>query len=110
MTTPLAVPWTARAPSVVRLGLFTTEDLAAAGVSEREVRTAVRRRTWVRLRTGCFVTAAHLEEVSSSGRVRGLDALAVLTSLGRDSCVLSHDTAAWVWGLPLPAGRPAPSG
>lgn len=58
--------------------------------------------TWVRLRTGVFVTAGDLAEVERTRRRPGLDALAVTTSLGRPSAVLSGATAAWVWGLPRP--------
>jgi hypothetical protein len=71
-------------------------------VHESEIRTAVRAGTWVRLRTGVFVTAADLAEVERTGRRPGLDALAVMASLGRSSAVLSGATAAWVWGLPRP--------
>ena len=98
----LPVPLAVAEPGRRRLGIFTTADLAAAGVGEREVRTAVRTRTWVRLRTGVFVTARDLAEVERTGRRPGLDALAVTTSLGRPSAVLSGATAAWVWGLPRP--------
>lgn len=95
---PLAVAEPARR----RLGIFTTADLAMRGVSEREVRTAVRSGAWVRLRTGVFVTATDLAEVERTGRRPGLDALAVTAGLARPSAVLSGATAAWVWGLPRP--------
>ena len=100
---PLAVAEPARR----RLGIFTTGDLAARGVSEREVRTAVRAGAWIRLRTGVFVSAADLAEVERTDRRPGLEALAVTTSLGRDSAALSGATAAWVWGLPRPRGSQA---
>jgi hypothetical protein len=89
-------------PARRSLGIFTTADLAGRGVSEREIRTAVRTGEWVRLRTGVFVTASDLAEVERTGRRPGLDALAVTMSLGRSSAVLSGATAAWVWGLPRP--------
>lgn len=95
---PIAVDEMARR----RLGIFTTADLAARGVTEGEVRTAIRTGTWVRLRTGVFVTARDLAEIDATGRRPGLDALAVMTSLGRSSAVLSGVTAAWIWGLPRP--------
>jgi hypothetical protein len=53
-----------------------------------------------------FVTADDLSEVERTGRRPGLDALAVTTSLGRSSAVLSGVTAAWVWGLPRPSSAP----
>jgi hypothetical protein len=89
-------------PARRRLGIFTTADLTERGVSKEEVRTATRAGTWVRLRTGVFVSGTDLAEVERTGRRPGLDALAVTTSLGRSSAVLSGPTAAWVWGLPRP--------
>jgi hypothetical protein len=107
---PLRLPIAVDEPARSRLGIFTTTDLLARGIGESEIRTAVRAGTWVRLRTGVFVTARDLAEVEATGRRPGLDALAVTISLGRPSAVLSGITAAWVWGLP-PApgsGRRAP--
>ena len=86
-----------------RLGVFTTAELAAHGIGESEVRTAVRSGWWVRLRTGVFVSSGDLAEIERTGRRPGLDAIAVTTSLDRPSAVLSGATAAWVWGLPRPA-------
>jgi hypothetical protein len=107
VTTPLPVPIAVDEPGRRRLGIFTTADLAAHGVREREVRTAVRSGAWVRLRTGVFVSAADLAEVERTGRRPGLEALGVVTSLSRPSAVLSGATAAWVWGLPRPRSAPA---
>lgn len=104
VTTPLAVPLAVAQPARRRLGIFTTADLAARGVSEREVRTAIRAGAWVRLRTGVFVRACDLAEVERTGRRTGLEALAVTAGLGRPSALLSGATAAWVWGLPRPRG------
>jgi len=105
--TPPAVPLAVTEPARRRLGIFTPADLGARGVSEREIRTAVRAGAWVRLRTGVFVGAEDLAEVERTGRRPGLEALAVTTSLGRSSAVLSGGTAAWVWGLPRPRTSPA---
>jgi hypothetical protein len=102
--TVAAVPLAVAEPARRRLGIFTTADLAERGVSKEEVRTATRTGTWVRLRTGVFVSATDLAEVERTGRRPGLEALAVMTSLGRSSAVLSGATAAWVWGLPRPRG------
>ena len=99
---PLAV----REPARRRLGIFTTTDLAARGVSPREVATAVRAGAWVRLRPGVFVRAEDLAEVERTGRRPGLDALAVVAGIDRPSAVFSGGTAAWVWGLPRPASEP----
>ena len=106
MTAHPAVPLAVAEPARRRLGIFTSADLAARGVSEREVRTAVRSGTWVRLRTGIFVTAVDLAEIERTGRRPGLDALAVTTSLDRPSAVMSGATAAWIWGLPRPTSDP----
>lgn len=108
MTTPVHLPLAVDEPARRRLGLFTTADLAARGVTEREVRTAIRTGAWVRLRTGVFVSATDLAEVERSDRRPGLEALAVMAGLTRPSAVLSRDSAAWVWGLPRP--RTAPVG
>ncbi|MDT0276021.1 type IV toxin-antitoxin system AbiEi family antitoxin domain-containing protein [Blastococcus goldschmidtiae] len=101
-TAPLAVAEPARR----RLGIFTTADLTAGGVSHREVATAVRSGAWVRLRPGVFVSAADLAEVERTGRRPGLDALAVAAVLDRPSAVFGGATAAWIWGLPLPGPEP----
>jgi len=99
---PLHLPVAVDEPARSRLGIFTTADLLARGVGESEIRAAVRTGTWVRLRTGVFVTARDLAEIEATGRRPGLDALAVMTCLARPSAVLSGATAAWVWGLPRP--------
>jgi hypothetical protein len=103
---PPPLPLAVAEPARRRLGIFTTAELAAQGVTEREVRTAIRTGTWVRLRTGVFVSADDLAEVRRTERRPGLDALAVTTSLDRPSAVLSGTTAAWVWGLPRPRNAP----
>lgn len=106
MPGPLAVPLAVDAPVRRRLGIFTTAELTAHGIGESEVRTAVRAGSWVRIRTGVFITAADLAAVERTGRRPGLDALAVTTSLARPSAVLSGSTAAWIWGLPRPRTTP----
>ena len=107
MPTRLAAPLAVAEPARRRLGIFTTADLATQGVSEREIRTALRAGNWVRLRTGVFVSAVDLAEVERTGRRPGLDALAVTAGLRRPSAVLSGATAAWVWALPRPRGGSA---
>ncbi|MCZ2819723.1 type IV toxin-antitoxin system AbiEi family antitoxin domain-containing protein [Modestobacter sp. VKM Ac-2977] len=97
-----AVPLALDEPSRRRLGIVTTADLSAAGVTKTEIASAVRRGSWVRLRPGVLVTAADLAEVQRTGRRPGLDALALTTALGRPDAVLSGATAAWIWGLPRP--------
>ncbi|MEI4272869.1 type IV toxin-antitoxin system AbiEi family antitoxin domain-containing protein [Klenkia sp. LSe6-5] len=102
-----ALPLAADARARSRLGILTTADLHAAGVTETEVRTEVRAGRWVRLRTGVFVARADLAEVEATGRRHGLDALAVLASLDRPTTALAGESAAWVWGLPQPRGATA---
>lgn len=102
MSASPTVPVAVFEPARRRLGIFTTADLAQRGVGESEIRAAVRAGRWARLRAGVFVEARDLAEVERTGRRPGLDALAVMTGLGRSSAVLSRDTAAWIWGLPRP--------
>lgn len=103
--TPLPGP--VRLAASGRLGLFGTADLAAAGITEREVRSAVRSGAWVRLRPGAFITAADLAAAEAAGRRPDLDVLVVTTALARPGAALGHGTAARLWGLPVPAGLPA---
>jgi hypothetical protein len=56
---------------------------------------------------GLFIAAAGLAETEAAGRRRELDVLVVTTALARPSAVVSHGTAARLWGLPVPAGLPA---
>ena len=102
MLRPPALPITVDEPARRRLGIFTTAELLDGGTTKVEIASAVRRGSWVRLRSGVLVTAADLGEVERSGRRPGLDALAVTAALGRPSAVLSGATSAWVWGLPRP--------
>lgn len=106
VTVPLSLPMAVDEPGRRRLGVFTTAELAAAGIGESEVRAAVRAGAWVRLRTGVFVAARDLAEVERTGRRPGFDALGVTAGLARPSAVLSGATAAWVWGLPRPRSVP----
>ena len=102
MSHPLPGP--VRVAASTRSGLFTSADLAAAGVTEREVRSAVRSGAWVRLRRGSFVTAADLAVLEEDDRRHELDVWVVTTALARSGAALSHGTAARLWRLPLPVG------
>jgi hypothetical protein len=90
------------------LGLFTTSDAIRAGYGHSEIRGLCRSGRWVRLRRGVLVTAEALAAAEVSGRRHQLDCLAVLLSLDRPSAVLSHATAARLWGLPIPRGSEPP--
>jgi hypothetical protein len=102
------LPGPVRVAASARLGLFATPELQAAGVTEREVRSAVRSGAWVRLRAGVFVSAADLAATEAAGRRRELDVLVVTTALDRPGAALSHGTAAWLWGLPVPTSAATP--
>ena len=81
MSHPLPGPVRVAASS--RSGLFTSADLAAAGVTEKEVRTAVRSGAWIRLRRGSFVTAVDLARIEEDGGRHELDVQVVTTALAR---------------------------
>lgn len=98
MPRSLALPLVVDVPARRRLGIFTSADLTATGIGKAEIAAAVRAGTWVRLRPGVFVTAADLAEVVATDRRPGLDALAVMASLGRTSAAFSGATAAWKSG------------
>ena len=71
-----------------RWGLWTRASLAAAGVPESTTRDRVRRGSWQRVLPG--VVAAR--PLDGRGRCRAV-------TLWRPDAVLSHRTAAWLWGL-----------
>ena len=100
------LPSTVSAAAAVRMGLFSTADLRAAGVTAPEIRSAVRTGAWIRVRTGLYATADTLAQAGAAGRRHEVDALAVTITLARPAAVLSHATAAQLWGLPVPAGLP----
>jgi hypothetical protein len=104
---PPLLPAQVRVAASTRAGLFDSVELAVAGVTEQEIRSAVRSGEWVRLRRGLFVTAADLARIEATGRRHELDALVVTTALARPDAALSHGTAARLWGLPVPAGLPS---
>ncbi|GAB3359228.1 type IV toxin-antitoxin system AbiEi family antitoxin domain-containing protein [Modestobacter lapidis] len=100
----LPLPGPVRVAASSRCGLFSSADLTAAGVTEREISSAVRSGCWVRVRRGWFVTATDLAAVEAAGRRPELDVLVVTSALARPGAALSHGTAARLWGLPVPAG------
>ena len=79
MSHPLPGP--VRVAASARSGLFTSADLSAAGVTEKEVRAAVRSGAWVRLRRGSFVTAVDLARLEENGGRHELDVLVVTEAL-----------------------------
>jgi predicted transcriptional regulator of viral defense system len=98
-----------RARADRQLGLFTTADALRAGHLPEEVRSLCRTGRWVRLRRGVLVGADQLAEHERQGRRHEVDCLAALLALGRTSAVVSHVSAARLWGFPVrrPLAGPA---
>jgi predicted transcriptional regulator of viral defense system len=90
-----------RARADRQLGLFTTADALGAGHIREEVRSLCRTGRWVRLRRGILIAATELAEHERNGRRHELDCLAALLALDRPSAVISHVSAARLWGLPV---------
>jgi predicted transcriptional regulator of viral defense system len=84
-----------------RLGVFTAADARAVGYRADEVRLACSSGRWVRLRRGVYITADDLTTAEKRGIRHAIDALAVLVFLNRRDAVVSHSSAARVWGWPL---------
>ncbi|RBY92050.1 hypothetical protein DQ244_06965 [Blastococcus sp. TBT05-19] len=91
-----------RAAAERRLGLFTAVDARRAGYGHPEIRSMCATGRWVRLRRGIYVDASDLARADAEGRRHQLDCLAVLTALDRPTTALSHESAARLWGLPVP--------
>nr|AMY20909.1 hypothetical protein A3Q40_03550 [Rhodococcus sp. PBTS 1]NIL79796.1 hypothetical protein [Rhodococcus kroppenstedtii] len=84
--------------------LLTRSQLAKRGVSDSEIRQALRSGSIAAVRRGCFVGRSALLDATPEMR-HLLTARAVVTSGGSD-LVLSHESAAVLWGLPLLGGPP----
>jgi hypothetical protein len=91
-----------RARAEKRFGLFTTAEALLVGYAPGEIKSLCSTGRWVRLRRGILVTASDLAAAEEQGRRHAMDCLAVLLSLDRRTAVLSHGTAARLWGLPVP--------
>ncbi len=76
----------------------TRADLAALGVSDEMIRTQVTAGTLVRLRRGVFVTATASHDAPRDQHI----VRAFAEQAANPAAVLSHRTAAVVWGLPTP--------
>ena len=90
-----------RARADRRLGVFTATEALAAGYRRDEVRTACSSGRWVRLRRGVYVTAADLALVDARSGRHAIDCWAALAFLDRRDTVVSHGSAARLWGWPL---------
>ncbi|WP_037186472.1 type IV toxin-antitoxin system AbiEi family antitoxin domain-containing protein [Rhodococcus sp. UNC23MFCrub1.1] len=84
--------------------LITRRDLVHRGVSDSEIRRALRSGSISSVRRGCFVGSRVMADLSAEAR-HLLSARAVLSAGGSD-LVLSHESAAVHWGLPLIGGPP----
>ena len=85
-----------------RYGVFTTAEAVAAGYGDSEIRNLVAAGRWVRLRRGVLIAVDDLDQAEQEGRRHRVDCLAVLLALGRPRAAMSHQSAARLWGLPLP--------
>jgi hypothetical protein len=90
-----------RARADPRSGLFTSAEARLTGYRPAEIRSNCATGRWVRLRRGVLVTAEDLAAAEERGHRHRVDCLAVLLSLGRETAVLSHTSAARLWGMPV---------
>jgi hypothetical protein len=91
-----------RAAAERQWGLFTAVDARRAGYGHDEIRVLCATGGWVRLRRGVYTTAARLDDLGD--RRHGVDCLAALLSLDRPGAVVSHGSAALLFGLPVWTG------
>lgn len=88
-----------RAAAERQLGLFTAADARRAGYDHSEIRALCSSGAWIRLRRGVYVPAEAHTRAREQGTGHQLECLAVLLELGRPTAVLSHGSAARLWGL-----------
>ena len=93
-----------RAAAERQLGLFTAVDARRAGYEHGEIQRLCSSGTWHRLRRGVYLTADALPSAEDRGRRHQVACLAVLLELDRPSAVLSHASAARLWGIPVRRG------
>lgn len=87
-----------------QFNLFTAADARGAGYEPGEVQRLLSSGEWARLRRGIYVDGHALRSADARGRHR-LACAAVLLALGRRSAaVVSHESAARLWGMVTPAG------
>lgn len=89
-----------RAAADRRLGVFTAADARRAGYDHPEIRWLCSSGRWRRLRRGIYIAAEDLDRLDEGGRRFHAECLAVLLALDRPTAVLSHHSAARLWGLP----------
>jgi hypothetical protein len=91
-----------RAAAERRYGVFTTREALTAGYGHSQIQNLTSSGHWIRLRRGVLIAASDLERAGSLGHRYRVDCLAVLLALDRPGAVMSHDSAARLWGLPRP--------
>lgn len=84
--------------------VFGPADALRAGYTAAELRARLRGRVWVTVRRGMYCSAETMAGAGPRAR-HALLARAVLRSLGRPAWV-SHCSAAYLLGLPVPPGEP----
>jgi hypothetical protein len=94
-----------RAAAERRYGVFTTREALTAGYGHSQIQNLTSSGRWVRLRRGVLIAAADLELAGSFGHRHRVDCLAVLLALDRPWAVMSHASAARLWGLARPRSR-----
>lgn len=86
--------------------VFTTAEALRAGYALPEIRQNLRRGDWFALERGAFCTAEMLAGTEADGRRRhALTARALLGRQRREAWI-SHCSAAYLYGLPLPKDEP----
>jgi hypothetical protein len=90
-----------RAAAERQHGVFTAVDVRRAGYAHLEVRHLCASGRWHRLRRGVYITAEDLARADDDGARHRLDCMAVLLALGRPTAVISHGSAARLWGFPV---------
>ena len=85
-----------------RYGVFTTAEAVGVGYGVSEIRSLVVTGRWTRLRRGVLIATDDLGRADATGVRHRVDCLAVLASLERTGAVISHGSAARLWGLPRP--------
>lgn len=84
--------------------VFTPADARRAGYETDEIQRMRATGTWRGLRRGVYATAEVVSAAERAGERHRLDCAAVLCSLGRRSPVVSHTSAALLWGMVAPDG------
>jgi hypothetical protein len=93
-----------RASADRNFGLFTAADARRAGYASPEIRHLLSSGQWVRMRRGIYFARSDLDAVTSPAQHHRIECLALLMQLDRPSAVISHSSAARLWGLPLRRG------